>query len=200
MPSVNLLDEDLSLWNEFRNGNTRAFGELIRAHYSDLFHYGRRFTRNEDLVKRCIQDLFLALWTQRSAVAGTCFVKHYLLKALRSSLTRAIGRYRPYSHLGEAHFEQLFDGAPPVASELRGEEHLAGLAKRMCKTLTALTRRQQEIVYLRFYMEADTDEIADIMSLNRQSIENLLGDALRKLRKVEPAKTTSKPGTSYGSR
>jgi RNA polymerase sigma factor (sigma-70 family) len=59
----------------------------------------------------------------------------------------------------------------------------------MRKVLANLSRRQQEVIYLRFYMDADTDEIAEIMSLNRQSVYNLLHDALRRLRKVSPKKT-----------
>ncbi len=51
MRSINLLDENLRLWNEFRSGDADAFGELIRIHYQDLFNYGTRFTRDEELVK-----------------------------------------------------------------------------------------------------------------------------------------------------
>ena len=188
MSSVNLLDEDLFLWNEFRNGNADAFGELMRAHYQDLFNYGTRFTRDEELVKDCIQDLFLALWTHRLTISETSFVKYYLLKSLRHNLARAIGRSRNYNHPGEGHFENLFNGSPPIENDLIREEHLAELAKKMRKVLAGLTRRQQEVIYLRFYMDADTEEIADIMNLNKQSVYNLLHDAFRKLRKVTPKK------------
>ena len=188
MGSVNILDEDLFLWNEFRNGNADAFGELMRAHYQDLFNYGTRFTRDEELVKDCIQDLFLALWTHRGTISETSFVKYYLLKSLRHSLIRAIDRSRHYNHPGEGQFENLFSGVPPLENHLVREEHLADLARKMRKVLTGLTRRQQEVIYLRFYMDADIEEIAEIMSLNKQSVYNLLHDAFRKLRKVTPKK------------
>ena len=79
MASVNLLDENLQLWNEFRNGNADAFGELMRIHYQDLFNYATRFTKDDQLIKECIQDLFLALWTNRLTISETSFVKYYLL-------------------------------------------------------------------------------------------------------------------------
>jgi RNA polymerase sigma factor (sigma-70 family) len=69
MSAVNLLGEDLFLWNEFRNGNAEAFGALIRVHYQDLFQYGTRFTKDEELVKDCLQDLFLELWTNRLTIS-----------------------------------------------------------------------------------------------------------------------------------
>lgn len=188
MGSVNFLDEDLLLWNEFRNGNAEAFSGLMRAHYQDLYNYGTRFTRDEELVKDCIQDLFLTLWMNRLSISETSFVKYYLLKSLRHNLTRAISRSRYFNHPGEGHFENLFNGTQPLEADLIREEHLAELAKKMRKVLAALTRRQQEVIYLRFYMDADVEEIAEIMGLNRQSVYNLLHDALRKLRRVSPKK------------
>jgi RNA polymerase sigma factor (sigma-70 family) len=185
MASVNLLDENLQLWNEFRNGNADAFGELMRTHYPDLFNYGTRFTKDEELVKDCIQDLFLALWMNRLTISETSFVKYYLLKSLRHNLTRAINKSRQRP---ETHFQDLFNNAPPVENQLIREEHLADLAKKMRKVLAGLTRRQQEVIYLRFYMDADADEIAEIMSLSHQSVYNLLHDALRRLKKVSPKK------------
>ncbi|HWB91393.1 MAG TPA: sigma-70 family RNA polymerase sigma factor [Puia sp.] len=188
MGSVNLLDEDLLLWNRFRNGDADAFSGLMRAHYQDLYSYGTRFTGDEGLVKDCIQDLFLTLWVNRLSISETSFVKYYLLKSLRHNLTRAISRSRHFNHPGEGHFEHLFNGAQPLENDLIREEHLAELARKMRKVLAGLTRRQQEVIYLRFYMDADVEEIAEIMSLNRQSVYNLLHDALRKLRRVSPKK------------
>lgn len=188
MGSVNLLDEDLQLWNGFRHGNAEAFSGLMRAHYQDLYNYGTRFTRDEELVKDCIQDLFLTLWTNRLSISETSFVKYYLLKSLRHNLTRAINRSRHFNHPGEGHFENLFHGVQPLEADLVREEHLAELAKKMRKVLASLTRRQQEAIYLRFYMDADVEEIAEIMGLNRQSVYNLVHDALRKLRRVSPKK------------
>jgi RNA polymerase sigma factor (sigma-70 family) len=184
MGSVNLLDEDLLLWNEFRNGNADAFGELIRVHYQDLFHYGTRFTKDEELVKDCLQDLFLELWSNRLTISETSFVKYYLLKSLRRKLGRKIGRSKHAASFDELHFENLFNGSPSVETQLIREEYLTELSRKMRKVLASLSRRQQEVIYLRFFVDADIEEIAEIMSLNRQSVYNLLHDALKKLKKL----------------
>ena len=184
MGPVNLLDENLFLWNEFRNGNSDAFGELIRVHYQDLFNYGTRFTKENELVKDCIQDLFLELWTNRLTISETSFVKYYLLKSLRRKLTRRIGRSRHTGSWDELHFESLFNGSPSVETSIIREESLAELSRKMRKVLASLSKRQQEVIYLRFYVDADIEEIAEIMSLNRQSVYNLLHDALKRLKKL----------------
>jgi RNA polymerase sigma factor (sigma-70 family) len=184
MSAVNLLDENLLLWNEFRSGKTDAFRQLIRIHYQDLYNYGSRFTRDEDIVKDCIQDLFLSLWTNRLTISENSFVKYYLLKTLRRHLARAIGQSKYYNGWSELHFEALFRDSSSIEGRLIREDLLVEPARKMRKVLTGLSRRQQEAIYLRFYLDADIEEIADIMSLNRQSVYNLLHDALKRLRKI----------------
>jgi RNA polymerase sigma factor (sigma-70 family) len=184
MSAVNLLGEDLFLWNEYRSGNADAFGALVRVHYPDLFHYGTRFTRDVELVKDCLQDLFLELWINRETISETSFVKYYLLKALRRKLTRKIGRSRYTGSWEELHFESILNGAHPVEASIIREEGVTELARKMRHALVGLSKRQQEAIYLRYYFDADTDEIAEIMSINRQSVYNLLHDALKKLKKL----------------
>ncbi|HET6252682.1 MAG TPA: sigma-70 family RNA polymerase sigma factor [Puia sp.] len=184
MSVVNLLGEDLYLWNEYRSGNADAFGALVRVHYPDLFHYGTRFTRDAELVKDCLQDLFLELWINRETINETSFVKYYLLKALRRKLTRRIGRSRYTGSWEELHFESILIGVHPVEASIIREEGLAELTRKMRHALTGLSKRQQEVIYLRYYVDADIDEVAEIMSVNRQSVYNLLHDALKKLKKL----------------
>jgi RNA polymerase sigma factor (sigma-70 family) len=60
---------------------------------------------------------------------------------------------------------------------------MAELARKMRQALAGLSKRQQEAIYLRYYFDADIDEVSEIMSVNRQSVYNLLHDALKKLKK-----------------
>lgn len=197
MGSINLLDENLRLWNQFRSGNADAFGELIRIHYQDLFNYGTRFTKDEELVKDCIQDLFLALWKNRLTISETSFVKYYLLKSLRRGLNKAFDKRKHAGAWNELYFEALFNEArlpqntQSAENKIVMEEELSELSQKMRKVLANLSKRQQEVIYLRYYLDADIEEIAEIMSLNRQSVYNLLHDALKRLKKLSVKKAFS---------
>jgi RNA polymerase sigma factor (sigma-70 family) len=72
-------------------------------------------------------------------------------------------------------------GATPDDQIIQQEQKTA-LADKIKKCILQLSTRQQEIIYLRFYLNATPGDIADIMQLNRQSVYNLLHDALNKLR------------------
>lgn len=182
MQPVNLLDEDLRLWDQFRNGDADAFAALIRVHYQDLFNYGTRIARDEDLVKDGIQDLLLSLWKNRATISGTSFVKYYLLKSLRRRLMKTIDKKRYFNVSEHSYFEGMAGGQVflPEGSDGRTAE----LAKKIRKLLKNMPVRQQEAIYLRYYMDADIEEIGEIMDMNRQSVYNLLHRALKKLKKT----------------
>ena len=85
-------DRDINtgeLWIQLRKGDTGAYGSLVKLYYQDLFKYGSSFTRDEELVKDCMQDLFLSLWKNRETIRDTAFVKYYLLKSLRRLIARS---------------------------------------------------------------------------------------------------------------
>ncbi len=82
-------------------------------------------------------------------------------------------------------------GTQSAENKIIIEEELSELAAKMRQVLAGLSKRQQEVIYLRFYMDADIDEIAEIMSLHRQSVYNLLHDALKRLRRLSAKKAFS---------
>jgi RNA polymerase sigma factor (sigma-70 family) len=132
-------------------------------------------------VKDCIQDLFLVLWKNRSTVNQTNFIKFYLLKSLRRKLNKALS-WNIYSSINnELHFDAGFDDSVETKIIL-SENHLES-SQKLRKLLATLSPRGQEVIFLRFYIDANYYQIAEIMSIHRQSAYNLLHDALRKLKK-----------------
>jgi len=167
------------LWTQFLPGDHLALDALVKRHYNLLYQYGCKFTRDAALVKDCIQDLFLYLWHKRNTINETASVEHYLMKALRRRLGRALSRSGSTEGLS---FIEFKDANATPDDQLIQQEQKAVLADRIRKCILQLSKRQQEIIYLRFYLNASAAEIADIMQLNRQSVYNLLNDALNKLR------------------
>src|SRR5476649_2270893 len=77
------VQSDEFLWHCFRDGDQNAYSLLLRKHDNILFSYGSRFSKDEDFVKDCIQDVFFELWNRRERIKQTPCVKAYLFKSLR---------------------------------------------------------------------------------------------------------------------
>ena len=58
--------EPIEKWNRFIAGDDDAYASLYEEYVQDLYQYGLCFTSDTELVKDCIQDLFVYLYANRS--------------------------------------------------------------------------------------------------------------------------------------
>ncbi|GAB3939614.1 sigma-70 family RNA polymerase sigma factor [Spirosoma harenae] len=168
------------LWRRFKAGDERALGELAREHYPRLYNYGLHLTTDSELVWDTIQDLFLELWERRESVGDAVFVKNYLLKALRYKLLKTRGQQSPI-HLDESQPVNM-PFTVSTEEEIIDTEIYTERSRLLHQLMVNLTKRQQEVLYLRFYQNLDNHEIAQIMGMERQSVANLLHRTFKEIR------------------
>ena len=179
----NLLGIDTSLWLRFKDGDSEALGLLAQTHYRALYNYASKFSNDPDFIRDCLQEMYLKLWERREFLSETAFVKSYLFKALRHKIIKESIRLKRFQHPEEVHFEA--EGADlSIESQIIAGEISNGQNKRLTQIISLLTKRQQEIIYLRFYQNQDHEDIAQIMGLGRQSVSNLLYRTLKEIREV----------------
>ncbi|MEZ2444594.1 RNA polymerase sigma factor [Chitinophaga sp. RCC_12] len=181
MPNIHVTDSTL-LWQRYLSGDAKALENILRLHYNLLYKYGKQFTPDTEAVKDCIQDLFLFLWKNRTAINETPAVANYLVKSLRNRLRRHLSAKKlVLGSEDDFSFNMLPDQAASSEAKLVLQEESQTLAIKIQRSIASLSRRQQEIIYLKFYLNANTKEISEIMGIGRQSIYNLLNEAIKKL-------------------
>jgi RNA polymerase sigma-70 factor (ECF subfamily) len=174
------LDE---LWFRFKNGDEQALNELARMRYRLLFNYATRFTKDTELIKDCIQDLFLELWYRRTGLVNNPYVTVYLVKSLRNNLLRKIkinSRVADSADFSEA-CERLTDNLT-VETIMISDEAMSEKEAGIRLAISKLPKRQQEVVFLKFYEGMSNDEIAEVMEVERQSVSNFLYRAIGQLK------------------
>ncbi|MFD1141204.1 RNA polymerase sigma factor [Larkinella insperata] len=172
------------LWDKFRAGDKEAFGKLALHYYRLLYNYGLNLNRDEEFISDCIQDLFLELWERRAFLSRTEYVKTYLLKALRNKIFKESARLKRFQEPRHVPFEVGADSSIESYIVLKEEE--AAQIRQLNLVLDTLSKRQREIVYLRFYQGLEFEEISHIMGLTRQSVANLLHRTLKKIKESWP--------------
>ena len=175
-----------SLWGRFLQGDRHAFAEIYEAHIDDLFHYGMHFCQEKERVKDCLQDLFQDLWSSRTHLAPNVqHIRYYLLSSLRRRLLRALRKDRRYQHR-ESWEAFEFEYTLPQENQLIINETIEEQKRLLQKALSGLTRRQREAIYLRFFQNLRYDEVADIMSMQVDSVYNTISKAIGLLKKQLP--------------
>lgn len=178
-----MVDEQVH-WSKFLEGYEKSLAEIFLFHHDDLFRYGMKLTRREDIVKDCIQDLFLKLWKNRDNLQVVRAVKPYLFRSLRNHLIDSLELQRQHVFQSlDSELATQFDIAysyEDFLSENTDEDN----RERVVEALNKLTPRQREVVYLRFFEKLDFDTIARVMDMNIQSVRNTLHRSLQTMRKA----------------
>ena len=178
--TADAVHSDESLWLNFREGDHKAYTLLLRKHANVLFSYGCKFSKDEDFVKDCIQDVFFELWNRREKISQAANVKAYLFKSLRLRIFREQSKWNNSDSFEDSF---LFEDDFNIESHLIQEQTSKEIRQKLQTILTGLTQRQKEILYLHFFEDMDHDGIGRTMGLNRQSVYNLLYRSITTLRK-----------------
>ena len=176
-------ERSAQLWEAFRDGDARALSTLFEMHYDALYHYGLKLTGDEELVKDCIQNLFQKLWRRREGLRAVQVVKAYLFKALRRHLGDETKLLKKHRHLLPSYTDS-FEVTYSHEEFLIAQQGDAEQSTRLLASLNQLSKRQREALYLKFFDGFSYERIAEVMSLNVQSVRNLIFNALQTLRKV----------------
>ena len=57
---------DSLLWKRFLEGDSSAYSQIYNQTVQELFRYGLLYTSDRELVKDCIHDVFVKIYTNRA--------------------------------------------------------------------------------------------------------------------------------------
>lgn len=166
-----------------RQVSDEAYAWLYQKHVRMLFSYGMRFTRNAELVKDCIHDVFVKLYGRRSSLGEVSQIRSYLLVCLRNEICTALKKGNDVVGQDEGQ-EGLFSVDFTAEESIIAEEQTADRQKRMRRALGVLTPRQKEVIYYRYILEMSLPEICEVTGINYQSLQNLMQRSFQKVRET----------------
>jgi len=170
--------------HQLKQNNEGALASLMDMYFDDLYNYGARFTKDDGLIKDCIQEVFISLWQRRETAGAILSPKYYFLRAIKNKVLKALhksSRKTTSSHLQDEYdfFHEFSIERIIIEKQISDEK-----AEKLVKTLSLLSKRQKEIIYLKYYQYLDHGQIAELMNISRQSVYNLLHEAIHNLRNL----------------
>jgi RNA polymerase sigma factor (sigma-70 family) len=110
--------------------------------------------------------------------------KFYFIRAIKNKVLKTLHknlRETAFSHSHE-HYEFFYEFS--IEKIIIEKEITEEKSWKIRKTLSLLSQRQKEIIYLKYYQHLEHGQIAELMSISRQSVYNLLYEAINKLRSL----------------
>ncbi len=158
------------------------FTDLYDKTIDDLFVFGSKFTSDREMIKDCIQDVFVKLFTKKDELTSVTNIESYLYVSLRNRIN---DEFRHNAHnsdneINENHIKTISDDSEAYDLERMEEERKK--TSRLKEFVSSLSPRQQQIIRLYYIEQRKYDEICRIMGINYQSVRNLMHRSLLKLR------------------
>ena len=176
---------DSTLWNQLRSGDEEAFSLLFERYYSPLVNYGKTLMSESDIVKDCVQDVFVNIWSYRYKLNDAIAIRAYLLSCVRKRIARYHEREHIFSKVKDVDsLDFLFDFS--IEEQLIADETMAIKVQQLNRLINNLPTRQKEALYLRYHQGLSVEQVAEVLNMNYQSTKNLLHRAILQLRKDFP--------------
>lgn len=165
-------------WMQLLEGEKNALMALYDLCYDTMYRYGQRIVRDRSTIEDCIQEIFLELWEKKNSLPVVVFVKPYLLKIVKRKLIR-INNLKVTEVDNSEAVHGLIESIEDI---LIAEENTNAISNRLQRAISHLTKRQREIIALKFFNELSYNEIADFTGLSQRRIYNLVHESVRQLR------------------
>ena len=173
-------NDDLELWEKLRQGNQKAFSALFVLYYEDLYAYSLKFTKEEELSKDIIQELFFNLWLSFPKLKQVEILKPYLLRCTKNLIID----YRRKLLTQQKHNLNLIQDEIMFSQEdfrinLEAE---CTQTEKLLSILNTLPDRVREAIYLHFFNGLSYTEIAVVMDINVQTARNFVHRGIRQMK------------------
>ncbi|HLO30776.1 MAG TPA: RNA polymerase sigma factor [Anaerolineales bacterium] len=172
--------DESTLIRDAANGDTRAWEPLVLAHQEAVFRLSYLLLGDPDEAEDIAQETFLRAWNHLERFDPARPLRPWLLTIashLASNRRRSAGRY--LSALTRA-----FRNEPVASSSLEEKSTQRMEANDLWKAVKNLSMPDQQIIYLRYFLDLSVTETAQVLSVAEGTIKSRLSRALERLRGI----------------
>ena len=177
----NLTDQQLI--TQTLDGQTAAFGILVRKYQDRLFNSMVHLLRNPSDAEDVVQDAFLQALRKLDTFQGNSQFYTWLFRIARNTAISKLRRKKPTVSLESTDSQQRLDfpdDGPTPSTEMERRERQTGLMRAMDQ----LSGEHREILILREMEEQNYETISEILDLPVGTVRSRLHRARSQLKEM----------------
>lgn len=165
---------------KFKTGDRDSFEEIYNEFADQLFAYGAKITTDRELLKDCIQDIFIDLYKYNPNIKNPELLEFYLYKSLKRLIVKKLNKDKRLQGLGNDHssFDLIFSSETDYFPEELMNEQINLLQK----ALKTLDEKKRELLFLKFDSGLNYNEIGDLLDMKPDTVKKQVYRILQYLR------------------
>lgn len=158
-----------------------AFREIYEEFIDALFSYGCKITRDRELVKDCIQDIFIDLQRLQPNLNHPEYIEFYLFKSLKNCILQ---RFKENKKMESLPIEEMvvFDLKFNIEQDAFDLESDRLRTEKLKGILQTIDPQKRELLFLKFSTGLNYVEIGQMLGLNPDTVKKQVYRTLDHLR------------------
>lgn len=166
---------DNELVQEIKDGNKKAFSEIVKRHQKALLRMSMRFVRDLDMAEDIVQESFIKAYEKLNTFEGRSSFKSWLFQiSVNTAKNKLRERKRVMTDIDSV---QIAVGAIAESALVH-----SALSEEIQEEIDKLPTKQRTALILRVYEDLSFKEIADIMECPYDTAKANYRHALIKLK------------------
>jgi len=162
-------------------GDQESFSEIYEEFIDSLFAYGCKITRDRELVKDCIQDIFIDLQRLQPNLHNPEYIEFYLFKSLKNAIIHKTHQDKRFYDL-EIGERDSFNFQFSIEQDVFDLEFEHLRKEKLKKILLTIDNQRRELLYLKFNTGLSYAEIGQMLNMNPDTVKKQVYRTLDYLR------------------
>ena len=164
------------LFEEFKNGNSRAFDKIFNDHYQNLCRFANSIVHDEDNAQSLVQQVFINLWETRQSLDHVERLIPYFTTMVRNQCLNFVKREKRNMRLSEIPQDSHNENTTQNQIDINDFE------EQLIIALTSLPERCKIAFEYSRFENFTNKEISLKMDISVKGVEALIGRSLKLLR------------------
>ena len=174
------MGNDADRYRRFLDGDDNGLREIIDIYYNGLTLYINGIVNDPSETEDIVQETFVKLAVKKPKFNKKCEFKTWLFTIARNNAYNYIKRYRTrFSDNPIDDYIMLSDGTDVEKEYLRTWQNI-----QLHRAMKELNPDYFQVLYLMYFEDIDTSEIAIIMHKSKRQIGDLLYRAKKSLKSI----------------
>jgi RNA polymerase sigma-70 factor (ECF subfamily) len=166
------------LTRQFNAGSVDAYKNIFELYYRPLCSFAKKYVLDLAIAEDIVQDLFVKLWEQRNNILLKTSAKSYLFQSVKNECLN----YLKHQNVQESYKTHIANVSTDDFFHDKLEEEEVNLL--VFRTIQSLPPRCRKIFELSRFEGKSFEEIAQELSISKNTIKNQLVNALKHIRQV----------------
>lgn len=171
----------MEVWSRFRSGDQAAFSEIYEEFIDLLFAYGSKITRDRELVKDCVQDIFVDLQRLQPNLHHPEYIEFYLVRSLKNAIFHKLQESKKMQRLPIDEMV-IFDMQFNIEQDIFDLESDHLRAEKLKQIMQTLDPQKRVLLFLKFSTGLNYVEIGQLLGMNPDTVKKQVYRMLDHLR------------------